>query len=169
MNIKHYELVAEANTFLQDNYELKLEVPIVFNTRLKRALGRMVFNKSMNGNKPIKIEMSTDFIMNHPKDHIIDVLKHELVHYALCVLKKPFSDGDFYFEKELKRLGVSRTKTYKYLGQLHLYICKNCGGKFERKRKLNEHARCNCSVGPNLEYKGIINKTEEKDETVQTG
>lgn len=161
MNVRHFELVREANKFLMENYNTELMIPIEFNTRLKRVFGRMCYKKKNGQYIPEKIEMSVDFMQTHPKEHIIDILKHELVHYVLCEKQLPFNDGDKVFEDELKRLGVSRTHTYHYLGDVHHYECKNCGKTYERKRKLVKTAYCMCSVGPNLEYKGIVTKELE--------
>ena len=102
--------------------------------------------------------MSIDFMLSHPREHIIDVFKHELVHYALCVKKMPFSDGDWHFENELKKYGISSTNSYKLRGEHHKYICCNCGKIYERKRQLSKTAFCGCSSSPNLKYQGIINK-----------
>lgn len=161
MNIKHYELVKISEDFLK-NYDMKLDIPIEFNTRIKKVLGRFMFKKVSGKYIPEKIQISVDFVMSHPKEHIIDVLKHELVHYALCAKGLPFSDGDNLFESELKKYGISSTHTYDYLGELHRYKCNNCGKEFERKRKLPNTAYCTCSSGPNLKYIGIFNK-ELKD------
>lgn len=161
MNIKHFELIKIADEFLK-NYDLKLEVPVEFNTRLKKILGRVLFNKVNGEFIPLKIEMSIDFMKNHPKEHIIDVFKHELVHYALCVSGLPFDDGDEVFESELKKYGIKSTNSYSYLGDLHRYTCQNCGKQIERKRRLVKTAYCGCSRGPNLIYNGIV-KRELKD------
>lgn len=157
MNIRHYELVEIANDFLK-NYDMKLEIPIEFNTRLKKIFGRFMFVRKNGECIPVKIQMSVDFIMSHPKEHIIDVFKHELVHYALCVKGLPFDDGHLVFESELKKYGIKSTRSYQYLGEVHRYTCQNCGKVFERKRKLVKTAYCSCSRGPNLIYNGIFKK-----------
>ena len=40
-------------------------------------------------------------------EEIYDTLKHELVHYALSVQGKNFSDGDYDFEHKLYELNIS--------------------------------------------------------------
>jgi SprT-like protein len=105
--------------------------------------------------------MSKEFMKTHPEEHIIDVLKHELVHYALFELKKPHRDKDAYFKETVDRLGVCRTRTYRTLGKFHIYECTNCHKTFRRKRKLREGSRCSCSTGNNLKYNGIIEFTHE--------
>jgi SprT-like protein len=161
MKVKHFELVKESEDFLKENFKLDLEIPIIFNTRLKKVFGRLIYKNLGKMCVPIKIEMSVDFMISHPRERIIDVLKHELVHYALCVQGLPFDDGHPVFENKLKELGVNSTRTYEYLGELHRYECINCRKVYERKRKLVKTAFCNCSKGPNLSYKGTFFKKHE--------
>lgn len=157
MNIKHYELVAVASEFLK-NYEMTLDVPIEFNSRLKRVLGRVIIRKKNGIYIPEKIEMSIDFMKAHPKENIIDVMKHELVHYALATKQLPFKDGETLFESELKKYGIKSSGAYSYLGAMHRYTCTNCNKNFDRKRKLTLGSSCTCSKAPNLDYIGIIQK-----------
>lgn len=154
MNIKHYELVECANNFLKENYDMELTVPIKFNTRLKSVFGRYKYKKLIGEISPVVIEMSTNFLVHSPREQIIDVLKHELVHYALSVKGKPFADGHPVFENELKRLGVCSTHTYSYVGEVHKYECSNCKTVFRRRRRMPKTAGCSCSNYPNLEYLG---------------
>lgn len=163
MNISHVEMRQIANSFLNENYGLQLEVPINFNARLKRCFGRMVYNARTK--EPLRIELAIDLIANHPKEQIIDVLKHELVHYALLVLKRPFKDGHPYFESELKRLGVSPTETIEYLGEMYKYICLDCGQEFYRRRRLPKTSYCTCSkfYKDNLMYKGTVSNKKQTE------
>jgi SprT-like protein len=100
--------------------------------------------------------MSQEFIDTHPREHVIDVLKHELVHYALFEQGKPFRDGQKYFEDTLKRLEINPTRTYHTLGKFHKYTC-NCDGKvFYRKRRIQKGAYCpKCK---SLNYIGVVEK-----------
>jgi SprT-like protein len=161
MNVKHSELVEISNNFLKENYDMELTVPIRYNARLKRAFGRFMYSKTKPIVTPKVIEMSTTFLQNHPKEHIIDVLLHELVHYALSQKGLPFTDGHPTFENELKKHGISSTHTYEYLGEMHKYVCDNCGHVYTRKRRLAKTASCGCSSYPNLNYEGVIKKTYE--------
>ncbi|WP_250130053.1 SprT-like domain-containing protein [Jeotgalicoccus sp. WY2] len=72
-----------------------------------------------------EIVMSHSFLINNSKETILDVLYHECVHYALYTLKKPYRDSDREFTETLERLGIAKTRTYKYKGQAYLYECKN--------------------------------------------
>lgn len=158
MNIKHHELVSIANEFLSENYEMKLDIPIEFNQRLKRVFARFKYLIINKENVPSKIEMSIQFIVSHDREVIIDVLKHELVHYALCAQDKPFKDGQKMFEDELKKLGIKRTQSYEVKGDVHRYLCTKCGQTYDRFKTLPKTARCNCALDSNLTYEGIVAK-----------
>lgn len=99
-----------ADNFLKEHFKLNLEIPIEIDGRLTRAGGS--FHYMRKDNKPIKIKMSERFVACALKDTeegvhaILDVLNHELVHYALCVLGKEFNDGKDDFEQTLARLNI---------------------------------------------------------------
>lgn len=165
MIIRHFELVAIAKEFLKE-YDLDLEIPIKFNPRSSRTLGCYVFNYG-KGNKivPKSIELSQKMLISSPREQVIDVLKHELVHYAFSVLGKKFSDGDKEFEDELKRRGVSSTRFYKGNGFAHIYECNICGKRITRYKKLPHTTLCNCSIHSKMIYKGL--EGEDKKEEIQ--
>lgn len=130
-------LTEHAKTFLMDKYNLELEIPITFNGRLTLSLGR--FKYYPNQNKPVNIELSKRLINHYDRETALDVLEHELIHYACFMLGKPYRDGDWYFENELKKHGVARTKTFKLKGLYHEYTCTSCGQLVARKpRKIKD-------------------------------
>ena len=170
MEVEYLELIDIANKFLEENYDMKLGIPIELNKGMIKNLG--VFRYIIVKGKPIpyKIQLSTEFMFNQPREHIIDILKHELVHYALCVngyTEKQFNDGHPIFEGELRRLGIKGAYSYDHFGDFHVYTCDNCGEEHESKRKLTKTTYCNCSEGPNLTYRGIVNKKHPNMDTYQ--
>lgn len=125
-----------AKNWLKETYNLELEIPIYINNRLSRMLG--YFKRERD--KPHSISIARRLIDYYGKEVTLDVLKHELIHYACYLLGKPFGDGDWYFENELKKHGVSRTRTYKFKGMAHVYSCQSCGKvTSERSRKIGEN------------------------------
>lgn len=148
------ELYSIAREFLDKEFDMKLEIPIFISNRMKTVFGYFQYK---NKTTPWKIQISQEFIDTHPREHVIDVLKHELVHYALFVQGKPHKDGQRYFEDTLKRLGVCATHTYKTLGKFHEYRC-NCEGKvYHRKRRLPKGSICGtCKT---IKYIGIVEKS----------
>lgn len=130
------ELLSYANEFLAENYNMELTVPLVINGRLKRYYGRFCYQVNrMNGEaKELSVELNKTFIIHNSKEDVLNVLRHELIHYACFKMNKPHSDGDRYFENELKKhntysqTDVSRTEVkmkcrYK---KFYTYEC-NCG------------------------------------------
>ncbi|AKQ08384.1 hypothetical protein PQE66_gp069 [Bacillus phage PBC2] len=146
-----------ADKFLMETYGMKLNIPLKLNGRLASTKGRFIYY-SGDERRPLRIEMNKVFVQHNDVKMVLDVLKHELVHYVLYMKRLPHSDGDKVFEDELKRLGVVSQKTinkYDIARKVQLYQCKSCGENFKRSRKLpnngNNH-RCPC--GGKLLYRG---------------
>lgn len=116
------DLTQIARDFLREEYDLPLEIPIKRNNRLSRTLGRFTFDYDWT---PRRIDISGELFKYGADEAIIDTLKHELVHYALCVKGEPFDDGHPHFESELRRLSVSSTEQTS-LGPSAVYSCDKC-------------------------------------------
>src|SRR5690625_2183067 len=134
-----------ARHFIQKNYELELTIPIQRNNRLRSTLGRYVYQKRKN--KPLRIELAGFILEYGAKSAIIDVLKHECIHYSLHMLGLPSRDGHPYFESELQKHGVSSTNRT-MIGKYYVYVCNSCGKEnLTRKQqviKSIEKYRTNC-------------------------
>lgn len=136
-----YQLKQYAKKWLKDNYDLELVVPLQLNGRMQRTCGWFKYFRS---GKPSKIELNKFFVENNEPVLVLDVLRHELVHYALFMQGKPHGDGHPVFENELKRLGiVSQDTIDKYMivskpKNYIIYKCimPNCGQEYKRQRKL---------------------------------
>jgi len=109
ITIKLETLEDVANAFLQKEYGLTLDIPIIRNNRYRRTMGAFVreYDETTNGYIPSKIEIAGWVLERCHVDAVIDTLKHECVHYALYTLGIPHSDGQAEFEAELKRLGIT--------------------------------------------------------------
>ena len=117
MNNSDLELFAQE--FLEENYGLSLEIPVVIGKVNKTALAAYCFNRSSNGT-PVNqtIIMSDVMVANNSDEVVKDLLSHELVHYALHTLGEEFNDGSVNFESELLRLNISssfRPKRFKVI------------------------------------------------------
>jgi SprT-like protein len=121
------DLKNHARNFLMDKYGMDLKIPIKRNNRLSRSMGRFIATYS---DKPVVIEIA-GFTMEygHPSV-IIDTLEHELVHYAMCELNRPYDDEDYEFQKELQKYNISLTETNK-VGKYTKYKCEECGAENE--------------------------------------
>lgn len=154
-----YQLKMYANKFLKDNYGMELTVPLELNSRLKTTCGRFISRRYYNGHKEPKIvELNKTFVEHNEPTIVLDVLRHELVHYALFMLDKPHKDGHPVFENELKRLGIVSQGTidqYKIASKMQIYACDDCNHEYKVPRRLRDNGRyhkCNC--GGNLIDKG---------------
>lgn len=121
------DLTEIARQFLRDEYGMALEIPVKRNNRLRTSMGRFVetYDEDLGEHTPNRIELSGITLEYGADTAIIDVLKHELVHYALCVKDEPNDDGHPHFEAELRRLGISSTETTT-IGPAVVYQCSKC-------------------------------------------
>lgn len=126
MKMTQPQIEKYAKDFLKNQYNLELTVPIEINARLKRVLGRFR-NMGANNRKPIKIEMSKQYLIHGKLEDIQSTIRHECTHYALYVTGKPYKDGEKLFESELKKHGTNSTRTtsLKLERNVNVYKC-NC-------------------------------------------
>lgn len=128
MNVE--ELTKYANEFLRKEYSMELAIPIVRNGRLRRTLGSFV---TIRG-EPKEIELAGYLLDYGAKEPILDVLYHELIHYALFTQGRSYRDGCVEFETELRKHGVSSSGTPIKIGKMVAYYCAKCGKEYESNR-----------------------------------
>lgn len=119
------ELSEIADQFLRYEYGLTLAIPIKRNNRLRSTYGTFTHQRR---EKALYIELSGKLFDYADDSVIIDVLKHECIHYALFELGRDYRDGSSDFEGELKRLNVRSNldKDVPNGGLVHLYTCNKC-------------------------------------------
>lgn len=128
------------NSFLKINYGLELKQPIRINNRLRNALGRFIHYLDGDKNK-CYVELAGKTFNYGTEEIILDVLKHELIHYALYMLNKPHYDGHPIFENELKKHNVSSTNTISDLGEFYKLRCNSCNYEWlTSKKRVVTHA-----------------------------
>lgn len=144
--------------FLSNEFGI-LDVPtIMINGRLKTKLGKFRATVWNNSYKPdeYEIHLSKELLIDGYllKDfsQVLDVLKHELVHYALYVLGQPFRDTDKYFMDTLDRLNISHTETATLLRKLCEHKCDCRTYATTQKKNRHKCARCNGK----LEFTGYV-------------
>lgn len=104
------QLAVYAQGFLNTNFNLDLEIPIEINGRLTKTGG--YFQHARGKKMPLKISISERFMVLALVDKeegmhaILDIVKHELVHYALYMLDKNYKDGQDDFENTLALLDI---------------------------------------------------------------
>lgn len=138
MKMTQLELQGYATKWLRENFDLGLAIPIKINSRLQRTLGWFRHTRSV----AIEIELSKKLLTYYEIDEIKDVLHHELIHYALFTLRKPYKDGDRFFEQTLQIFGVTRTGVYKHHGKIYEYRCSCKTHEMRRQLNLNRGYIC---------------------------
>lgn len=159
--INIYQLRNYAKKFLKENYDMELEIPIELNGRMSKTCGWFRRVMQDGASKPLNIELNRYFVENNDKKLVLDVLRHELVHYALHEKKKPYYDGDSYFENELRKLNiVSQSTINKYSinskpANYNIYVCNHCEHEFQLKMALSNDGKSHkCTCGGSLTSQG---------------
>ncbi len=142
-----------ARHFLKKEFGLELTVPVEVSGRMKSVLGLFYYNRQ---GQPLSIKIAKGIVAEEGREvDAIETLKHECVHYALCVKGLPFSDDDQEFIDTCNRLGVPLTGTCKGFADQHLWDCKH-GLKTLAKNNMRYHEKgsyykkCGCK----LTYRG---------------
>lgn len=148
--LKISELEKFANEFLKTHFNLSLKIPIKYNSRLTSTHGRFI----RRYNKPYCIELSARIAQEETDNFTLDTLKHELVHYALFLLGKPYKDSDKYFQTKCIEVGAPLTRTRKANIKRHVYKCsEDCSVKHEFDRRLQKRYVYSCKkCKTNLTY-----------------
>jgi SprT-like protein len=141
-----------ANHFLKNNYGFGLSIPLQINGRLKSTQGKFTYVKYKSGKPsvPKHVQLSKALVENNPDSIVLDVLAHELIHYALFMKGLPHSDGHPTFENELKRLGIVSQDTidkYAIAERMQIYGCSQCPHEYKMRRRLKNNGinhRCKC-------------------------
>lgn len=115
-------------------WDIEINIPIEINNKLKKTLGRYIYERSKGLIIPIGIELSGEMIKNAEKEIIVHILKHEVCHYVLSMKTKKFLDGDEEFESELQRIGAPSSKMIEVQ---YLTYCSSCKKSFRSKNDLN--------------------------------
>lgn len=149
------ELTEHAEVFLRKNYDMELAIPIRRNGRLKRTLGQFISVKQ----QAECIEIA-GFLMDYAaKEIVLDVLYHELIHYALFSQRRSYYDGCIEFENELRKHGVTSTNTYVHVGKYVVYLCAECWKRYETERlsvyKEPQRFKSRCCKAP-IAVEGIL-------------
>ncbi|MDN6039929.1 MAG: SprT family protein, partial [Lactobacillus sp.] len=87
------------------------------------------------------IEINAHFLAPQYHEYLIGIIKHELCHYHLHLLKRGYRHRDRDFKVLLKKaggsryapdIGLRRQKKFNYI-----YICERCGLQYPRMRRIN--------------------------------
>lgn len=136
-----------------------IDVPVCINGRLSRTLGRVHFMRETCC--PTKIEFSRTLLENGTDEDIINVIKHEYVHYFLLTTTAEDHGHDWMFKDKCAEIGCTHDKTHnalqkeqKYKYEIWCMDCVQCIGTRSRRCKLIDNIQdCYCGncKGKNLQ------------------
>jgi SprT-like protein len=107
-----------------------------FNRRLRSTGGRY-FTKSHD------IEISPQQLEQYGKDEVEKIIKHELCHYHLHILRRGYKHRDADFKQLLQQVGGSRYchslegAELRRMPVRYRLECVRCGMAYDRKRKVD--------------------------------
>lgn len=108
-------LIREMNKMLYREYGIVLKIPVNVNPRLRTTNGWVKYERDRIGGKiklnTMVMEFNKTNLLKRSMEYVLGTALHEAVHYACIVKGKPHRDGDYYFENELKRLGIPSNNT----------------------------------------------------------
>jgi SprT-like protein len=143
MTFTERQLNIIAKDMAQRNFGMDLNIPININGRKNgNGLGVFWYNKTLK--RSIKIDMSKRMVMHYKPEAVLDTLLHEITHWSCFERGEKHSDGDNFFESELRRVGASSTGTKTHAGEIFKMHCADCGsdrGHVTSIRKLQKYLR----------------------------
>lgn len=99
----------KCNEIAQKFWGVKIEIPISVSARMSRTQGYVQFriNRTTRVISAVKMQFAQILFEGHFNEEYIDsILRHEVCHYALQKLNKPFGDTDRYFKSECSRINA---------------------------------------------------------------
>lgn len=126
-----------ANTLSQRFWQKNCPIPVVWNGRLSKAMGRFLFSHKGKKHLPLRIEMSKHAAQFLTEDLFNAVLLHELCHYHLFIQGQPCDDHHPVFEKELRRVGAISTNTVQIPQKGFQLFCSQCAKSIGTRTRIN--------------------------------
>ncbi|WP_202079711.1 SprT-like domain-containing protein [Caldalkalibacillus salinus] len=131
------KLQSLADKLSQHFWEKPCSVPVTWNGRLQKSMGRFLFTAHGKKKTPIRIELSKHAAHFITREIFIAVLLHELCHYHLFIQNKPYEDHHPVFEKELRRVGAISTNSVQIPQKGFDLYCSQCQGKLGTRKRFN--------------------------------
>ncbi|GGK25153.1 protein SprT [Caldalkalibacillus thermarum] len=127
------------------------QIPVTWNGRLTKTMGRFLYTEQNGQRTPLKIEISKYAAHWIDREIFVAVLLHELCHYHLFIEGRPYHDHHPVFEQELRRVGAISTQRVQLPQKAYKLYCQRCGGYLGLRRRINVgHYRSICCRAPIL-------------------
>lgn len=150
---------------------ITLDVPVEINGRLTRAMGRVKFIvANVDVYLPTKIEFARNLVENASDEDILQVIKHEYVHYFLLTTDPTTNHNhDGAFKNKCDAIGCTHKKSAQHVEGFrdtnakskYEVWCDDCNdiiGTYARKCKtLNNIAYCTCGRCGNKNLRVVQN------------
>ena len=134
-------LQGKVQEYSQQYWNMDCKIPVKINGRLTKTLGYYKYFRGFGSKlpSPVRFDFAARLLDGSYKQETIEsVIKHEVCHYALSQLGKPFGDKDWNFLLELKRIGSHATYTIQRAGEIHKGNCSCCGKLVITKQKKSQ-------------------------------
>ncbi len=138
------ELFCKINGLHFDGF---LEEPVLeWNSRLRVSAGRFIpGSRKFFRERPGTIEVASYLIEEEQALKFVeDTIAHEMIHYWLWVLRRPYGHSDQFLTK-MKEMGATRYNPVPRRRKfLYLYRCPSCLKDYPARRKLGDLACLGC-------------------------
>lgn len=147
MHTDSYDLAMYFDGINRTHFDGFLETPLLrWNTRLRASAGRFIpGSRKYYNDRPAVIEVASYLAQEEASVKFIeDTLAHEMIHYWLWVLRRPYGHTPAFWDR-MRKMGVSRynpvpkIRPYRYV-----YVCVSCSREFPARRKLANLACAAC-------------------------
>ena len=108
-------VIDELNKLAEADGLGRIDVPIIVNSRLSTTLGRVKYMRVGGAYMAKSIEFSKALLDSATDNDIINVIKHEYVHYYLVETTNENHKHDALFKRKCMEIGCTHNKTRNYL------------------------------------------------------
>ncbi len=159
INMNEEKLKRLADKLSRHFWDRPCRIPVIWNGRLKRSMGRFLFQAEGEQRKPLRIELSKHAAAFINREIFVAVLLHELCHYHLFIAGKPFADHHPLFEKELRRVGAISTNQVQIPQKGYELFCQKCQRTLGLRKRINtQRYRSACCRAPILKKEKWIGR-----------
>ena len=137
----HFDLIRLFTEWNLKSFDGVLPMPeLRWNSRLSTSAGRFIPSRGRS-----IIEIAEYLLLeDHAEELIRDTLGHEMIHYWLWELGKPYGHTAE-FHAKMQEIGVSRYNSVpKHRPFKHCYVCSSCDQKIWVRKKLQGAACAAC-------------------------
>lgn len=142
----------------------KIEIPIEISSRMTKTLGCFLFRQCDDYIEPIKFKFSKTLLENYSYEDVVQVIKHEIVHYIANTYYGKNVNHDPRFKLHCKILNIDDKATIKIVPingtivKRYEVICENCKKTIAKYQRMSRDKKINILCG---QYRCSICKKHE--------